>query len=321
MAKLLSVGELLIDFTPAGATEEGSLLFSRNPGGAPANVAVQACRAGVSAGFLGCVGDDMFGRFLRDTLDECGVETRGLRLEPDFSTSLAFVQLNEKGDRDFSFYRNPGADTRLELSKIDMGLVDECDLLCFGSLLLTAEPSRSAVPALVDHARAKGKITAYDPNWRPPLWPSRQAGVEAMKSLLPKADIVKVSGEELQLLTKEEHRPTGAKALLSQGVSLVVVTLGPEGCQVFTESFSFQKPAFDVRVMDTTGSGDSFFGAFLAELIRSGKRPDELSQSELEEFADFANAAGSVCAGKAGAIPALPDREAIESCRRTVRKL
>ena len=168
MADLVSMGELLIDFTPVGETEDGRLLFARNPGGAPANVAVQAHRAGVSAGFLGRVGLDMFGGFLVDTLKGCGVDTRGLSQDPDYATTLAFVQLSPEGDRDFSFYRNPGADTRLSFAETDLSIVEECKLLCFGSLLLTAEPSRSAVHQLVDHARALGKITAYDPNWRPP---------------------------------------------------------------------------------------------------------------------------------------------------------
>lgn len=218
MADILSMGELLIDFTPVGQTEDGRLLFARNPGGAPANVAVQAKRAGVSAGFLGRVGKDMFGDFLVSTLKDCGVETQGLSQDPDYATTLAFVQLNDQGDRDFSFYRNPGADTRLSFEGTDLSLVDNCKLLCFGSLLMTAEPSRSAVEQLVDYARKQGKITAYDPNWRPPLWKGREEeGIARMKSLIPKADIMKVSDEELALLTGKDSVEEGAWALLEQG--------------------------------------------------------------------------------------------------------
>ena len=205
MADMVSMGELLIDFTPVGITEDGRLLFARNPGGAPANVAVQAHRAGVSAGFLGRVGKDMFGDFLVDTLERCGVETQGLSQDPDCATTLAFVQLSPEGDRDFSFYRNPGADTRLRYEDVDLSLLEPCKLLCFGSLLLTAEPSRSTVERLVRYAKAQGKITAYDPNWRPPLWKGREEeGIQRMKSLIPLADIMKVSGEELELLTGKE---------------------------------------------------------------------------------------------------------------------
>ena len=319
MADMVSMGELLIDFTPVGITEDGRLLFARNPGGAPANVAVQAHRAGVSAGFLGRVGKDMFGDFLVDTLERCGVETLGLSQDPDCATTLAFVQLNEHGDRDFSFYRNPGADTRLSFEATDLSLVDNCKLLCFGSLLLTAEPSRSAVEQLVDYARKQGKITAYDPNWRPPLWKGREEeGVQRMKSLISKADIMKVSDEELELLTGEETVEQGAWSLLEQGVSLVVVTMGPKGCRAYTPGNTLEKNTYDTHVRDTTGSGDSFFGALLAKIVLSGKRPAQLSQEELADFVDFANAAGAVCATKIGAIPALPETEAIEECRKTV---
>lgn len=319
MADILSMGELLIDFTPVGQTEDGRLLFARNPGGAPANVAVQAKRAGVSAGFLGRVGKDMFGDFLVSTLMDCGVETQGLSQDPDYATTLAFVQLNDQGDRDFSFYRNPGADTRLSFEGTDLSLVDNCKLLCFGSLLMTAEPSRSAVEQLVDYARKQGKITAYDPNWRPPLWKGREEeGIARMKSLIPKADIMKVSDEELALLTGKDSVEEGAWALLEQGVSLVVVTMGPKGCRAYTPGNTLEKNTYDTHVKDTTGSGDSFFGALLAKIVLSGKRPAQLSQEELADFVDFANAAGAVCATKTGAIPALPETEAIEECRKTV---
>ncbi len=319
MADILSMGELLIDFTPVGQTEDGRLLFARNPGGAPANVAVQAKRAGVSAGFLGRVGKDMFGDFLVSTLKDCGVETQGLSQDPDYATTLAFVQLNDQGDRDFSFYRNPGADTRLSFEGTDLSLLDNCKLLCFGSLLMTAEPSRSAVEQLVDYARKQGKITAYDPNWRPPLWKGREEeGVARMKSLIPKADIMKVSDEELALLTGKDSVEEGAWALLEQGVSLVVVTMGPKGCRAYTPGNTLEKNTYDTHVKDTTGSGDSFFGALLAKIVLSGKRPAQLSQEELADFVDFANAAGAVCATKTGAIPALPETEAIEECRKTV---
>lgn len=319
MAQLLSMGELLIDFTPVGQTEDGRLLFARNPGGAPANVAVQAQRAGVSAGFLGRVGQDMFGDFLVKTLQDCGIETAGLSQDPDHATTLAFVQLNDQGDRDFSFYRNPGADTRLAFEGVDLSLLDQCSLLCFGSLLLTAEPSRSAVEQLVAYAKEQGKITAYDPNWRPPLWKGREdEGVRRMKSLIPLADIMKVSDEELALITGEGDLAAGAKALLDQGVSLVVVTQGPKGCTVFTPGFSFAQPTYDTPVKDTTGSGDSFFGALLAQVILSGKKPGDLSQQELSAFVDFANAAGSTCATKTGAIPAMPTTAEIEACQQNV---
>lgn len=321
MADFLSLGEMLIDFTPAGRTPAGIPLFEQNPGGAPANVAVQAARLGVSAGFIGKVGRDMFGAFLQQTLEQNGVETANLRFSAETATSLAFVQLSERGDRDFSFYRDPGADTQLRFEEVDKTQLDGAKVLCFGSLLLTAEPGRTAVPQIVEYARAHGVITAYDPNWRAPLWPDRATGVRAMRSLLPLADVVKVSDEELEMLTDCAEIPAGAAALFARGVQAVVVTRGAMGCVVCTPSCVRALSTYDTQVVDTTGSGDSFFGAFLTKLIEAGQPVSALSAETLCAAADFANAAGSVCATKKGAIPALPDRAAIEACMRSVPKL
>lgn len=321
MADFLSLGEMLIDFTHAGRTPAGIPLFEQNPGGAPANVAVQAARLGVSAGFIGKVGRDMFGAFLQQTLEQNGVETANLRFSAETATSLAFVQLSESGDRDFSFYRDPGADTQLRFEEVDKTQLDGAKVLCFGSLLLTAEPGRTAVPQIVEYARAHGVITAYDPNWRAPLWPDRATGVRAMRSLLPLADVVKVSDEELEMLTDCAEIPAGAAALFARGVQAVVVTRGAMGCVVCTPSCVRALSTYDTQVVDTTGSGDSFFGAFLTKLIEAVQPVSALSAETLCTAADFANAAGSVCATKKGAIPALPDRAAIEACMRSVPKL
>ncbi len=318
MADILSAGELIIDFTPAGTEADGRLLFSRNPGGAPANLAVQAVRSGVTASFLGSVGKDMFGVFLKETLDRCQVDTSGLTLTEDFATSLAFVELSETGDRDFSFYRDPGADTRLDFSQVDLSLIDRCKIFCFGSLLMTAEPSRSTIPKLAAYAKSQGKLTAYDPNWRPALWKDQKEGVRFMQSLVPLSDIMKVSDEELFLLTGKNSLKDGARALLDQGVFLVVTTLGPKGCAVFTRAFSFEAPTYNTQVKDTTGSGDSFFGSLLSKIVQSSSSLADLTEPQLKEFADFANAAGAVCATKPGGIPALPDLSAIETCRKEI---
>lgn len=321
MTDLLSLGELLIDFTPAGKTAAGIPIFEQNPGGAPANVAVQAARLGVSAGFVGKVGDDMFGRFLKDVLDGEGVDTENLRFSRDAATSLAFVQLSPTGDRDFSFYRDPGADTQITFEEVGKAALEHARVLCFGSLLLTAEPGRSAVPALVRYARSHGALTAYDPNWRAPLWKDREQGVAAMKSLLPLADIVKASEEELEMLTGCAEIESGAKALLAMGVRALVVTQGPKGCALCTADGVVRIPTYDTKVVDTTGSGDSFFGAFLTRVMRTGKSVGEITAEEWREAADFANAAGAVCATKKGAIPALADEAEIGRCRREVPKL
>ena len=234
MADFYALGELLIDFTPAGKTPAGIPIFEQNPGGAPANVAVQAARLGVSAGFIGKVGQDMFGTFLRDTLVKQNVDVENLHFSNDTATSLAFVQLSESGDRDFSFYRNPGADTQITFDEVNKDALANAKVLCFGSLLLTAEPGRTAVPQIVSYAREHGAITAYDPNWRAPLWPNAEVGIHAMKSLLPLADVVKASDEELEMLTGCTEIEAGAKEFFKLGVQAAVITRGAKGCVVCT---------------------------------------------------------------------------------------
>ncbi|MBO5252563.1 MAG: carbohydrate kinase [Clostridia bacterium] len=318
MAKFYSLGEMLIDFTPTGKTDAGIPIFEQNPGGAPANVAVQAARLGVDAGFIGKVGQDMFGTFLKQTLVDNGVDTKNMFLTNDAATSLAFVQLSETGDRDFSFYRDPGADTQIRFADVDKDDLAAAKVLCFGSLLLTAEPARTAVPELVAFAREHGVITAYDPNWRQPLWPDDETGIQAMKSLLPLADVVKAADEELEMLTGCTAIEDGAKALFELGVKVVVVTRGAKGCVVCAKDGCVSLPTYDTKVIDTTGSGDSFFGAFLTKLMETEKPVSDLTLDELTDAAKFGNAAGSVCATKKGAIPALPDRAAIETCMTAV---
>ncbi len=318
MAKFYSLGEMLIDFTPTGKTDAGIPVFEQNPGGAPANVAVQAARLGVDAGFIGKVGNDMFGTFLKQTLVDNGVDTKNMSLTDDAATSLAFVQLSETGDRDFSFYRDPGADTQIRFEDVDKNDLAAAKVLCFGSLLLTSEPARTAVPEIVAFARENGVITAYDPNWRQPLWPDDETGIRAMKSLLPLADVIKAADEELEMLTGCTSIEDGARALFELGVKVVVVTRGAKGCVVCMKDGCVALPTYDTKVIDTTGSGDSFFGAFLTKLMETGKPVSALTLDELTDAAKFGNAAGSVCATKKGAIPALPDRAAIEACMTTV---
>lgn len=318
MSDVISMGELLIDFSPAGQSEMGNPVFECNPGGAPANVAVQLARLGISAGFMGKVGNDAFGLFLRNTLTQNQVDDASLLTDSQNATTLAFVQLSPAGDRNFSFYRNPGADTQITPEEIDCQELDHCKLFHFGSLLSTVEPSRSAVEKAVSYAKEKGKIISYDPNWRPMLWKNQKEGISQMAALLRYADIVKVSDEELALVTGKETIEEGISTLLQIGISIVVVTLGPKGCCVACPEGSRKIPTYDVNVVDTTGSGDCFFATFLAGILQGGKVFREYTLKELTDFADTANAAGAACASKKGAIPALPDWDAIHACKAAV---
>lgn len=317
MPDVFTTGEMLIDFSPVKAEGYKGAVFP-NPGGAPGNVAVQLARLGVSAGFIGKVGSDSFGRDLRRCLEENQVDARNLIEDDQFRTTLAFVHLDDNGDRSFTFYRNPGADTQLRPEEVDMDSIRDCRVLHFGSLSLTTEPGKSTTLGLVEKARNMGKLISYDPNWRPVLWPSEEAGVAGMALGLPLCHLLKISEEELALLTGTESIPEGVKKLHDLGVVLIMVTLGPDGCVSSFKGQLCHHATFDVKVVDTTGSGDSFWGAFLSQLLQNGiDAPDKLNQMEpaqLGEFCRFANAAGSICATKPGGIPAIAGRDAILAC-------
>ena len=317
MCDIITTGEMLIDFSPVKAEGFPGAVYP-NPGGAPGNVAVQLARLGVSASFIGKVGSDSFGRTLRRCLEENHVDTRNLIDDPLVPTTLAFVHLTESGDRSFTFYRNPGADTQLRPEELDMEPVEQCRILHFGSLSLTTEPGRSTTLKLVRKARSLGKRISNDPNWRPPLWPSQEAGIAGMSEGLELCHLLKISEEELALLTGTNSLAQGVEKLHALGILLIIVTLGPAGCVSSHQGRLCHHPTFDTKVVDTTGSGDSFWGAFLSQLVQNGFDTTEqlstLSQAQLTEFCRFANAAGSVCATRPGGIPALAGREDITAC-------
>ena len=310
MPDIMAIGEMLVDFT-AVTDENGDLFYKQNPGGAPANVAVMASKLGVSSGFIGKMGKDMFGTYLKETLENEGVDTKGVKLDKGYSTTLAFVRKNEDGERDFVFYRNNSADLNLSYSEVNLKLIDSCKLLHFGALLLTSEPSKSAVINTVEYAKQQGKIVTYDPNWREHLWSSRAEAVKAMRSVLRYVDIIKVSELELQIITDSGNLLPSIAKLLNEGVKVVCITQGAKGCIIATRKGIERFPTFDVETIDTLGAGDSFFGAFISRLIKSGKTMDELEMSDLREFAVYANACGSLSSTKVGAIPAMPTHEEI----------
>ncbi len=310
MPDIMAIGEMLVDFT-AVTEENGDIFYKQNPGGAPANVAVMAAKLGVSSGFIGKMGKDMFGTYLKETLENEGVDTKGVKLDKGYSTTLAFVRKNEDGDRDFVFYRNNSADLNLSYSEVNLKLIDSCKLLHFGALLLTSEPSKSAVINTVEYAKQQGKIITYDPNWREHLWSSRAEAVKAMRSVLRYVDIIKVSELELQIITDSGNLLPSIAKLLNEGVKVVCITQGAKGCIIATRKGIERFPTFDVETIDTLGAGDSFFGAFISQIIKSGKSMDELDMNDLREYAVYANACGSLSSTKVGAIPAMPTHDEI----------
>ena len=319
MFDVTAVGELLIDFTPGGSTASGDMLFARKPGGAPANVIAANSRLGGKTAFIGKVGDDAFGRFLKKTLEEIWIDTKGLAIDQDIPTTLAFVELNERGDRSFSFYRKPGADLMLQISDIQQDLVTGCHILHFGSVSLTSEPSRGATLYAVETAKKAGCIISYDPNYRPLLWSNIDAAKEQMKTGLALADIVKVSEEEMTLLTQKADLEEGSAELARYGASLVLVSLGSKGAFYRKGTLHGLLPTYDVKTVDTNGAGDSFLGAVLYRLReKTLEGIQSLSESEMNDIISFANAAGSLATTKGGAIPAMPTLDEVESCRKTV---
>ena len=319
MFDVTAIGELLIDFTPAGASAAGDPLFAQKPGGAPANVLAANSRLGGRNAFIGKVGNDGFGDFLRGMLEKLRIDVSGLCTDPEIPTTLAFVQLGRNGERSFSFYRKPGADLMLRDSEIKSSLISGCHILHFGSVSLTGEPSRSATLSAVKSARKAGRIVSYDPNYRPLLWEDAGTAKRQMAAGLKLADIVKVSEEEMTLLTGETDLEKGSAALARFGASLIFVSLGAGGAFYRSGDRCASLPAYDVKTIDTNGAGDAFLGAALFRL--RGKTLEEirsLKDAELKDILLFANAAGALATTKNGAIPAMPSLEEIRSCMETV---
>lgn len=316
MYDITALGELLIDFTESGFSPNGMKLFERNPGGAVANVLAVTAKCGRKTAFIGKVGADMHGLFLKDTLEAASIDTAGLVVAEDVFTTLAFVALSPSGERAFSFARKPGADTRLRSDEVDAALLANSRLLHVGSLSLTDEPARGATFFAVKKAKAAGAIISYDPNYRASLWPDEKTAKARMRSLLSMADVVKLSDVETALLTDEADPGRAALALHALGTPLAAVTLGARGALVCAKGQTALVPAYGVPVVDTTGAGDAFWGGFLHKLLESGKRPAQITLAEAIMCATWGNAAAALCIGKRGGIPAMPQKREIEALLR-----
>jgi sugar/nucleoside kinase (ribokinase family) len=315
MFDVTAVGELLIDFTPAGLSVHSHPLYEQNPGGAPANVLACLSRLGHKTAFIGKVGDDIFGKSLAGVLSDAGIDCRALTTTDQCHTTLAFVHLNEQGDRSFSFYRNPGADIMLTPADIPSDLIDQTRIFHFGSVSMTADPARSATLAAVYKAVSAGCLISYDPNLRLMLWPTAEEARTTILAAMPSVDMLKISEEELLFLTGETDLAAGAAWFFARyGISLVLITLGPRGAFAATRHAAAVHPAYAVHTIDTTGAGDAFTGAFLDRLLRGGGALADLSEDDLKHYLAFANAAGSLATTKTGAIPAMPALDEIEDC-------
>ncbi|KAF9593268.1 hypothetical protein IFM89_021024 [Coptis chinensis] len=303
---IVSFGEMLIDFVPtvSGVSLAEAPGFLKAPGGAPANVAIAVARLGGRSAFVGKLGDDEFGHMLASILKDNGVNGDGILFDKGARTALAFVTLRSDGDREFMFYRNPSADMLLTEAELNVQLISKAKIFHYGSISLITEPCRSAHLRAMEIAKEAGALLSYDPNLRLPLWPSPEEAREQIMSIWEKADLIKVSDNELEFLTNREVDDEAALSLWHPGLKLLLVTLGEKGCKYYTKHFRGAVEAFVVKTVDTTGAGDAFIGSLLRKIVDDHSIiEDEIT---LREVLKFANACGAITTTKKGAIPALP---------------
>ena len=310
MYDVVALGELLIDFTTQSIDSDGYPTMAAHPGGAPANFLAAIAKFGGKAGMLGKVGTDTFGKLLTNTLRGAGIETKGLVAADDVFTTLAFVTLDENGDREFAFARKPGADTQLRWEEIDPAMLAESRVFHFGSLSCTDEPARTATQKAAAYARAHGRLVTYDPNYRANLWKNKEDAIAQMKAPLPLVDILKVSDEELPLLTGTTDCESGTAQLAQNGIRLIFVTLGANGVFYRFGEKTGHVAGVPCKVGDTNGAGDTFFGAALSKLCK--EELDTLTVEKLESILAFANKAASITTSRHGAIPAMPTLAEVE---------
>jgi fructokinase len=314
MPRAICIGELLIDFvsTATDVSLADCPGFAKAPGGAPANVAVGLAKLGVESGFIGKVGDDPFGVFLRRTLEENQVDTTHLISGAGCRTTLAFVATRSDGAKDIVFYRNPGADMLLSPDEIDRAYIQSASLFHYGSVSLSHPPSRDAALKAIRCAKDAGALMSYDPNLRLMLWDSPKEAKKWIWEVMPYASIVKIADEEWEFIMDAPDLDVGSRRLLGLGVEMVVVTRGARGCYYNNGAYRGEVPGFKVNVVDPLGAGDAFVAAMLSKII-GGSNPKSLDGEQLREIMTRANAAGALATQKVGVIPALPTAAEIEA--------
>ena len=307
MIDVVAFGELLIDFTCVNTDIDGYPTMTAHPGGAPANFLAALTQYGVKTAMLGKVGTDAFGKLLTGTLQQAGIETRGLVAADDVFTTLAFVTLDEHGDREFSFSRKPGADTCVTFEELDLSLIDEAKVFHFGTLSLTDNPSRATTYQAVKYAKSKGRLITFDPNLRKPLWADMADAKAQMLWGLEQADVVKISDEEVKFLFDLAPDSGAEKIMNDYGVKLVFVTCGADGCWFQSKNACGHVYGLsNLCVTDTTGAGDIFGGAAVAQVLQISKAPEDLVADELSSIVKFACAAAGLSTTKPGGISSVP---------------
>lgn len=306
-----ALGELLIDFTENGVSGQGNPLFEANPGGAPCNVLAMLTKLGHKTAFIGKVGDDFFGKQLKEAIEEVGIDSTGLCMDKEIHTTLAMVHTYPDGDRDFSFYRNPGADMMLKESEVKEELIKESKLFHFGTLSMTHEDVRKATKKAIQIAEEAGNIISFDPNLREPLWNSLDEAKEQILYGLSHCHILKISDNEIQWLTGQEDYTDGVKWILERyQIPLILVSMGKEGSRAYYgEKMVEVKPFIQKNTIETTGAGDTFCGCVLHYICEHGL--ENLTEENLFEMLQFANAAASIITTRKGALRVMPEEKEI----------
>ena len=313
MYDVIALGELLIDFTYVSSDQMNYPTIAAHPGGAPANFLAAISQLGGNTALLGKVGDDAFGKMLLTTLENMGVETNGIITDPNWFTTMAFVTLDDSGNREFSFARKPGADTRIEYDELDLSIIDETKVFHFGTLSLTDEPARAATYKAVNYAKSKGKLITYDPNLRKPLWNDLTEAKNQLIWGLGQADVVKISDEEVEFLFGVNPVEGGKYIIETFGTKLVFVTCGGNGCWYFNaNAYGHVDALSNIEVKDTTGAGDIFGGSAVWKLLQSNKDPEDLDDSELRLIVEYATTVAGLSTTRVGGISSIPSLKEIE---------
>lgn len=306
-----ALGELLIDFTENGISEQGNPILEANPGGAPCNVLSMLVKLGHKGAFIGKIGADMFGDQLACAIREVGIDTTGLKIDEQVHTTLAFVHTLEGGEREFSFYRNPGADMMLSEHDLDETLIKDSKFFHFGSLSMTDEVCRQATRKAIEIAEQSGALLSYNPNLREPLWKSLEDAKEQIFYGMEHCNVLKISDNEIQWLTGKEDYDAGILLLMERyHIPLILLSMGKNGSRAYTNRFRVEKPAFVTEdTIETTGAGDVFCACILHYILEHGWH--EYNEKELGEMLEFANAAASIITTRKGALRVMPKLEEI----------
>lgn len=307
-----ALGELLIDFTENGISRQGNPLFEANPGGAPCNVLSMLSKLGHKTAFIGKVGKDFFGEQLKSAITEVGIDPSYLCMDEEIHTTLALVHTYPDGDRDFSFYRDPGADMMLGEAEVPEELIRDSKIFHFGTLSMTHEEVRKATKKAVAAAKESGAVISFDPNLRPPLWKSLEDAKEQTAFGFSQCDVLKISDNEIQWFTGEEDYDEGIKKLRSQyNIPLILLSMGKEGSRAYYKDLRVEVGALlQENTIETTGAGDTFGGCCLHFVLKYGL--EHLDEEKLKEMLRFANAAASIVTTRKGALRVMPSEEEIE---------